>query len=168
MTSRSPLPAAPSRAAPSISWIALAGLVNGVFGGVVALCYLILDGLIRGDGPWRFANLFAATWYPARARHFGFSWATVTGIAAELVVAGLAGVLFALLLRRTLGRGVLRGAGALLLGFAFYYLGLEYLWSDWNPRLVVYQPFPGFLLAHLIFGFTMTLLPRVLVEIQDG
>ena len=166
MTSRSPLQVDAASPAPTLSWLALAGLVNGVFGGVVALVYLVLDGLLRGDGPWRFANLFAAGWYPGRARHFGFSWATVTGIAAELVVAGLVGILFALLLRRTLKRRWLRSSGALLLGFSFYYLGLEFLWSDLNPRLVVYQPFPGLLFAHLIFGFTMALLPRVLEEIR--
>lgn len=166
MTSRASLQAAPVTPKPTLFWLALAGLVNGIFGGVVALVYLTLDGLLRGDGPWRFANLFAGGWYPGRARHFGFSWATMTGIAAAIVVAGIVGILFAFLLRRTLQRRWLRTAGALLLGFSFYYLGLEYLWSDLNPRLVVYQPFPGLLFAHLIFGFTMALLPRVLHEIR--
>lgn len=146
-------------------WLALGAIQTGVVAGCVALVYLLLDGIVRGDGPWFFLNLVGATFYPRRAFSIVFSKATLSGLALHVVVSGVAGLLFAILLspyRAKPLRSLWLGA---FLGGVWYYLVFRFFWARLDPVLVLHQPFPGVFLAHLVFGFCMGLYPRFVARL---
>ena len=152
--------AEPRQLAPATIWLALAAVQTGVLAGVVALVYLMLDGLFRGEGPWAFLNLLGATFYPRRAFSIAFSKATIAGLALHVGMSGIAGLVFAILLRRCLSRPVRALWMGSLLGGIWYYFVFRYFWARIDPALVLYQSFPGVFLAHMVFGFCMGLYPR--------
>ena len=145
---------------PPTIWLALAALQTGVLAGMVALVYLMLDGLFRGEGPWAFLNLLGATFYPRRALSIVFSQATIAGLALHVGMSGVAGLVFAILLRRFLSQPVRALWMGSFMGGIWYYVVFRYFWARIDPALVVYQSFPGVFLAHMVFGFCMGLYPR--------
>lgn len=145
--------------------IALAGLQAGVLAGLVALIYLMLDGAIRGRGLWAFANLVSATIYHGRPLSPSFRWATLAGVALHLILSGLVGIAFTFLIVRFASKPVRGYLVAGCLGLIWYYTACRFLWPSINPAVVVYQPFPGMLLAHLLFGFCLGLAPSFAREI---
>lgn len=144
---------------------ALAGLQAGIFAGLIALIYLMLDGAIRGRGLWAFANLVSATIYQGKALSHSFRWATLVGMALHLIISGIVGVGFAFILRPFASRPVRSYLIAGCLGLVWYFAACRYLWPHVNPALVIYQPFPGMLLAHLLFGLCMGRTPHFAREI---
>ena len=149
-------------------WLALGAIQTGVVAGGVALVYLLLDGLVRGDGPWFFLNLLGATFYPRRAFSPVFSRATLSGLALHVVVSGVAGLLFAILLspyRAKPLRSLWLGG---FLGGVWYYLVFRFFWARVDPAIVLYQSFPGVFLAHLVFGFCMGLYPRFVARLPGN
>ena len=154
----------PRRVIPTL-WLALGAIQTGVVAGLVALSYLALDGLVRGDGPWFFLNLLGATFYPQRALSLAFTTATVTGLALHVAVSGFAGLIFAVVMRPCLAKPLrLLWLGALL-GGVWYYVVFRYFWVRVDPAMVLYQPFPGVFLGHMVFGFCMGLYPRFLEQL---
>jgi hypothetical protein len=135
--------------------LALAGLQAGILAGLIALIYLMLDGAIRGRGLWSFANLVSAALYQGRALSNSFRWATLVGMALHLLVSGMVGVGFAFILRPFASKPRRSSLVAACLGLVWYFASCRYLWPQVNPALVIYQPFPGMLLAHLVFGLCM-------------
>jgi hypothetical protein len=145
---------------PPAIWLALAAVQTGVLAGIVALVYLMLDSLFRGEGPWAFLNLLGATFYPRRAFSIVFSKATIAGLALHVAMSGIAGLVFALLLRRCLSQPIRALWMGSLMGGIWYYFVFRYFWAQVDPALVLYQAFPGVFLAHMVFGFCMGLYPR--------
>ncbi len=153
-------PGAVRAPAPPAIWLALAAVQTGVLAGMVALIYLMLDGLFSGEGPWVFLNLLGATFYPHRAFSIVFSRATIVGLALHVAMSGFAGLVFAILLRRCLSHPIRALWMGSFMGGIWYYLVFRYLWARIDPALVLYQAFPGVFLAHMVFGFCMGLYPR--------
>jgi hypothetical protein len=154
-----PTTVSPTKRTPVV-WLALAAIQTGIVAGGVALVYLLLDGIVGGEGPWFFLNLLGATFYPRRAFSLVFSRATLSGLALHVVVSGVAGLLFAILLapyRAKPLRSLWLGA---FLGGVWYYLVFRYFWVRVDPALVLYQSFPGVFLGHVVFGLCMGLYPR--------
>lgn len=150
----------------SYRWLVVAGLATGVFGGVAAVTYLMLDGMMRGDGPWLAANLFAGVLFPSTALAQEFSRATLAGLSLLLISFGAAGAIIGPLLLPFLHRRRLFRAAAVVFAFFWYYATLRLGWSNWNPPLVVFQPFPGLLLSHLVFGVCMGMFPAAVDELR--
>ncbi len=150
----------PRAPAPPAIWLALAAVQTGVLAGIVALVYLMLDSLFRGEGPWAFLNLLGATFYPRRAFSIVFSRATIAGLALHVAMSGIAGLVFAVLLRRCLSQPIRALWIGSLMGGIWYYFVFRYFWARIDPAIVLYQSFPGVFLAHMVFGFCMGLYPR--------
>lgn len=125
----------------------------------------MLDGAIRGYGVWAFANLVSATIYQGRALSHSFRWATLVGMALHLLISGIVGIGFAFVLGRFASRPPRSYLLAGCLGLIWYFAACRFLWPQINPAVVVYQPFPGMLLAHLLFGLCMGLAPWFAREI---
>ena len=143
----------------------MAGLQAGVLAGLIALLYLMLDGAIRGRGLWAFANLVSATIYQGRALSNSFRWATLVGMALHLLISGVVGVAFAFVVARFGSKPLRSYLVAACLGLLWYFAACRFLWPKINPAVVIYQPFPGMLLAHLLFGLCMGWAPWFAREI---
>jgi hypothetical protein len=139
-----------------------------VLAAVIAVSYHALDGILRGEGPWRYLNLEAAGLFGRRALTGAFSKITLAGLSVQVIVGAVIGLLAAWPLARLRHRPYLCRAAGVAIGLAWYYFSFRLLWRDWNPALVVRQPFPGALLGHLVFGFCLGLLPRALEETSAG
>lgn len=152
-------------AAVFVLWRSLAGLQAGVLGGLAVLLFHMLDGAVRGDGFWAFPNLISSAFFPARALSLSLRWETVSGIALHLLISGLLGIVFSIFLARYLYHPLRCRVTALILALAWYYGAFRFLWPAVNPAVVLYQPFPGMVLGHVLFGVCMGLYPRFVFDL---
>ena len=147
-------------------WLTLAALQTGVVAGLVTLLYLMAEGWLRDDGPWRFLNLVGAAFRPQTAFSGRFSIVgTMSGLALYLLVAGVVGVLFGLLLVRYVSRPIRSHWIGLLLGVLWFFVAFRYFWPWVNPAVVMYQSLPAAFLSHLVFGFCMGWYPRFVTRL---
>ena len=146
-------------------WLTLAALETGVVAGLVALVYLMADGWMCGDGPWRYLNLIGAAFSPQMAFSVRFSMGTVAGLAVYLLVAGLVGVLCGLLLVRYVARPIRSHWIGLLLGVVWFFVAFRYFWPRVTPAVTMYQPLPVAFTSHLVFGFCLGLYPRFVARL---
>ena len=159
----------PARPLPSTrpwSDLLLAGVATGVLAAVIAVAYYALDGMMRGDGPWRYLNLEAAGLFGRRALTGAFSKITLAGLSVHVISGAVVGALAAWPLAKLRRRPYWCRAAGVLIGLAWYYLSFRLLWREWNTALVVHQPFPGAVLGHAVFGFCLGLLPQALDEVS--
>lgn len=132
----------------SIGDVAVDGLLAGMAAGVVMAVWLVLVGLVEGEGPAAMLGRFDP----------GAGGSPLIGALMHLAVAGFYGVGLALILRLLAGRGIATVRAVWLLGAAY---GLI-LWLA--ARLVV---LPGlnqalgdiaalnFLAAHVLYGMAL-------------
>jgi hypothetical protein len=146
-------------------WRSLAGLQTGIIGGFAVLVFHMLDGLMRGDGLWSFPNLISSAFFPSRALSVSLHWETLSGVALHFLISGALGVAFSIFLARYIYRPFRCRLLALLLALVWYYGAFRYLWPAINPAIVVYQPFPGMVLGHVLFGICMGLYPRFVFDL---
>lgn len=146
-------------------WRSLAGLQTGMVAGLAVLVFHMLDGVMRGDGMWSFPNLISSAFFPSRALSVSLRWQTLSGIALHFLIAGLLGVVFSVFLARYLYRPFRCRITALLLALVWYYGACRYLWPAINPAVVVFQPFPGMVLGHVLYGVCMGLYPRFVFDL---
>src|SRR5438477_6674853 len=108
--------------------LVIAGLESGVLGGVFMLGWLGLLSAIQGRSVWSAPNLLASTFYGEAALRRGFRWTTLSGVALEVIMSAIAGLLFGLAVsgvgshRRVMLLGVAAGA-------AWYFLSLGIFWK---------------------------------------
>ncbi len=138
----------------------LAGLQAGVLGGLAGLSYVMLDGFLRGNGPWPFPNLLSTAIYSRGGSALVFTWATMSGIALQLVLAGLLGLLASGLLVQYLNRPRFCRVIGLLVGLSWYYVTVRLLWPDLNLDVIRYQPPSGAILGYVILGLVLGLYPK--------
>lgn len=146
-------------------WLTLAALETGVVAGLIALLYLMAEGWMRGAGPWGFLNLVGAVFRPQSAFSARFSMGTMSGLALYLLLAGVVGVLFGLLLVRYIARPIRSHWIGLLLGVVWFFVAFRYFWPRVNPAVVMYEPLAAAFLSHLVFGFCMGLYPRFVARL---
>jgi hypothetical protein len=152
-------------AAVFLLWRSLAGVQTGIIGGLAVLVFHMLDGVMRGDGLWAFPNLISSAFFPSRALSVSLRWETLTGVALHFLISGALGLLFSIFLARYLYRPFRCRLTALFLALAWYYGAFRFLWPMINPVVVVYQPFPGMVLGHILFGICMGLYPRFVFDL---
>lgn len=132
---------------------ALAGLQAGVLGGASATIFLVIVSALHHRPWWMWPNVLATTFYGGRALSSGPDWHTVSGIALELLMGGVAGALFG-----TTFPGVPTSARLMLLGLfwglAWHYLCIA-LFRRIAPLVVIYSPRYAWIVANLIYGASL-------------
>ena len=146
----------------------LAGLQAGVLGGLAGLSYVMLDGFLRGNGPWPFPNLLSTAIDSRGGSALVFTWATMSGIALHLVLTGLLGLLASRLLVQYLSRPRFCRVIGLLVGLSWYYVTVRLLWPDLNLAVIRYQPPSGALLSYVILGLVLGLYPKFFYHLKPA
>jgi hypothetical protein len=134
------------------NWLlALAGIQAGVGGALVLLGYLALDSAWHRRSIWLVPNLMASTFYGESAYQPRFGTRTSTGLALLLVLYGLLGALFGLLVRDQSSRLRMTILG-LIFGTGWFFLSFDVLWKYVNPMVRMYSPDRAMLVGHLLYG----------------
>ena len=141
--------------------LAMAGLEAGVLGGLFMMAWLAALSMLQGRSRWSVPNLMASTFYGDAALRRGFRWTTLSGVALQLIVCAMAGLLFGLAVSG-IGNRVRVMALGLMAGVAWYYLGLGVFWNYVNPMVPLYTRGGGMFLAHLGMGFFLGSFPKFL------
>jgi hypothetical protein len=143
----------------------VAGLEMGTLGGLAMIVWLAVYSALRLRSAWAFANLLGTAFYGERALDRGFGAAALAGSALQVILAGVAGMVFALWGGR-LGKRVL--LVAVLWGAVWYYLSFRWLWNHWNPLVLLYSPDRTVLLGHLLLGICLAGVPRAARDLAGG
>jgi hypothetical protein len=143
----------------------LAGLQAGVLGGVVMLLVLSVAAMIHGRSFWSASNLLATTFYGEDALRRGFRYATLSGAALLLILAGVLGILFALATSRIGHRFRIRLLG-IVFALAWFVLCDRTLWAAVSPLIDIYAPSLDMTLGHLMLGYYIGGYPRYVQRIQ--
>lgn len=141
----------PGNAARPNWFLALAGIEAGTVGALILLAYLALDSAWNRWSIWTVPNLLASTFYGESAYRQGFRASTSVGVALLLLLYGVLGLLFALVVRDhgTRMRVVLAG---LIYGTGWFFLSFDILWKHVNPMVQMYSPDRAMLVGHVIYG----------------
>lgn len=134
------------------NWLlALAGIQAGVGGTLVLLGYLALDSAWHRRSIWLVPNLLATTFYGESAYQPRFGARTGTGLALLLVLYGLLGALFGLVVRDQ-GSRLRATVLGLIFGTGWFFLSFDVLWKYVNPVVRLYSPDRAMLVGHLLYG----------------
>ena len=134
---------------------ALAGLQTGVMGGWAMLGFLFAHSILRGQPWWSYANLMGSMVYGSSALWRGLGRATVAGIAFQVILSGIAGVLFGVCFARTRGRlvSLLLGMSSGIIWFGFCHW---IIFKGLAPLVPVYASQPATLLGYMILGLVLS------------
>lgn len=134
------------------NWLlALAGIQAGVGGTLVLLGYLALDSAWHRRSIWLVPNLLASTFYGESAYQPRFGTRTSTGFALLLVLYGVLGALFGLVVRDQGSRLRITLLG-LIFGTGWFFLSFDVLWKYVNPMVRLYSPDRAMFVGHLLYG----------------
>lgn len=134
--------------------LALAGIQAGVVGALTLVGYLALDSAWHRRSVWTVPNLFASTFYGESAYRQGFHVRTSAGIALFVVVYGLLGALFGLVMRDH-GSPLRVAMLGLIYGTGWFFLSFDWLWKHVNPLVPLYSPDRAMLVGHLLYGIML-------------
>ena len=138
---------------------ALSGLKAGVLGALAICVFMSVAALIDRDPWWSYPNLLATAFYGPRGLHLGLGWPTVAGLAFQVLMGGVAGILFGVTFA-----GVQSGARLLLLGIiwgvSWYYL-THSLFRVFARLIPIYAPELALLTAHSMFGAIVGSVSRI-------
>ena len=132
-------------------FLALAGVQAGTVAGLLLLGYLALDSKWHGRSIWTIPNLFASTFYGEAAYRPGYGAHTTAGLALLLVLYGLLGALFALVVRDH-GSAMRVTMLGLIFGAGWFFVSFEWLWKHVNPMVPLYSPDRAMLVGHILYG----------------
>lgn len=134
------------------NWLlTLAGIQAGVNGTLVLLGYLALDSAWHRRSIWLVPNLLASTFYGESAYQPRFGTRTSSGLALVLVLYGVLGALFGLVVRDQGSRLRMTLLG-LIFGTGWFFLSFDVLWKYVNPMVRMYSPDRAMLVGHLLYG----------------
>lgn len=128
----------------------LAGLETGTFAVLAMLAWLGLSSMWYRRSFWTAPNLLASTFYGESALRNRFNSHTLSGLALFLLIYGLLGIFFGLVMQHRRG-GLLLAAGVLG-GVAFYYLAFGWILKHWNPLIALYSHDRPMLAGHVLYG----------------
>lgn len=145
----------------------LAGLHSGVLGGVCMLVWLISSSPLRRQPWWAFPNLMASGLFGESVFRLGFGLASLSGVALLVIMAGLLGSIFALLVPESVSqfRFTLLAVAA---GLGWYYATSSLAVNFWAPLVPLYTSKPLLYGAHLIYGCALALERRHFRRIVAG
>jgi hypothetical protein len=128
----------------------LAGVAAGALGGTVLLIFLALTAMIHQDPWWRFPNLVGTTFYGADALRSGFSRATLSGAAFEILLAGAAGAIFSSVAGDSL-RGLRLALAGMIAGLLWMYFS-NLVFARLSPLIPLYSETWPLTAGHLLLG----------------
>ncbi|HZT39747.1 MAG TPA: hypothetical protein VFA28_17775 [Bryobacteraceae bacterium] len=131
---------------------AVTGLEAGVLGGFAMLGALAGASIVDQEAWWRFPNLLASTFYGARVLRSGPGWPTISGVALQVVIAGVAGAMFGALFGKA--PGGLRVALGIGWGALLFYAS-EMAYRRLAPFVALYQAETPTLLGHILYGLCL-------------
>lgn len=140
----------------------LAGLETGVLGGLLSAGWFAALALMQHERLWYPGNLLASTMFAGEALRAGFGRFTLSGFALYILVCGLAGAVFGVLLpgsasqRRALFAGLLFG------------LALFFAWRRANPLLVEFTHPWNLLAAQVLFGAALARFPHLYRQLEGA
>jgi hypothetical protein len=156
-----PAPHPEERAAQPLSpWAArlLGGLQAGILAGLLMMSWLMFESYRRDQPVWSNPNLVSTALLGRAGVKGSFGIATVAGFSLTIVMAGLHGMLFALLLPVT-ARPIWAANAGLLFAFlsygVFFGWALEYL----APLMDARASRPTWMGGHFLFGVLLGLYP---------
>ena len=132
-------------------FLAVAGIQAGVVGALILMGYLALDSKWHGRSVWTVPNLLASTFYGESAYRQGFGSRTSAGVALLVVVYGLLGALFGLVIRDHSTRLRITLFG-LIYGTAWFFVSSTWIWEFVNPIIPIYSPDRAMLVGHILYG----------------
>ena len=158
-------------------WLArlLAGLEAGVLAGMIMTAWLMLGNLRRGQTFWTTPNLVSTAILGRAGLRTSFGAASLEGLSLQVVMAGLHGVVFAVLVPPTL-RAVWAVNAGILFSLASYGFFFGWALKQLAPLVAMLAPRPTWLGAFFLFGvalgfyphFVRDLLPRPESPGQDS
>jgi len=140
---------------------ALAGIETGVLGGLAMWGWLAASSAVNRQPVWTVPNLLAEVFYGRDALRRDFSGLTIAGLALHLVAAGLAGLLFGLLIGESQNRLRVALLG-ILTGLVWFHFSEVLFWRKLGALTAIYSRVRPMLLAHLIFGVALAWYPSAL------
>jgi hypothetical protein len=132
-------------------FLVLAGIQAGVAGALILMAYLALNSKWHGRSVWTVPNLLASTFYGESAYRQGFGLRTSAGVALLVVVYGLLGALFGLVIRDH-GTRLRIAVYGLIYGTGWFFLSFSWLWKFVNPIVPIYSPDRAMLVGHILYG----------------
>lgn len=132
---------------------ALNGLEAGVFGGLAIVGFMTVVSIAERNPWWAYPNILATAFYGGRSLRSGAGWPTVSGVALEVFIAGVAGAVFGALFvnLESRSRRLLLGV---LWGLSWFYL-TQSLYRTVARLIPVYAPALALLSAHAVFGLIL-------------
>jgi hypothetical protein len=132
---------------------ALIGIQAGVFGGLAIVGFMIVVAVSEGDPWWAYSNILATAFYGGRALRAGAGWVTISGVALQVLLTGLAGAIFGALFAmvESRSRRLLLGV---IWGLSWFYI-TQSLYRAIARLIPVYAPELALLGAHAVFGLIL-------------
>lgn len=154
----------PNRVSPHVLF-ALAGLETGVLGGLAMCAWFMGISALGGRSPWILPNLAASLLYGRAVLRSGFGVPSVAGTALIVMLAGVCGMLFGLVIRRHPGRTRVTLLG-ILAALVWYYFSEMFFWSRLGVLAGVQIAPATVLIGHLIYGLALGRYPGRLAVAQ--
>src|SRR6185369_7940851 len=101
--------------------LVMAGIEAGILGGLFIMAWLALLSVMQGRSIWSISNLLASTFYGEAALRRGFRWSSLSGVALQLVMSAIAGLLFGMAASGIASRSRVMFLGVAA-GLAWYFL----------------------------------------------
>lgn len=120
--------------------------------------WLMLEGTRRDQTVWTNANLVSTVLLGRQGLRGSFGMQTVAGLALHLVVAGLHGLLLAVLLS-PLVRPLWAVNASVLFSIASYWISFGWMIGQWAPMMASRASRPAWFGAHVLFGVMLGLYP---------
>lgn len=121
-----------------------------MLGGIAMLAVMAVLSVLDRRPWWTFPNLLGSLFYGWRAQSWGPGWATVSGAALQLVVAALAGMIFALLFAGING-AARRALIGILWGLLLFYASAR-IYSNFAPLVAAHLQRGAMMSVHIIYG----------------
>jgi len=139
----------------------LAGLQAGMVAALWMLAWLGVSAAWHRESFWTAENLFATTFFGARAIRTGFSGTTLSGLALFLLVYSILGSLYAGVVRDRFPRLRLVLA-SIAVAVAWYYLFFQVICRAVSPLVTLLHATQSTIWGHILYGAILARFPRYL------
>jgi hypothetical protein len=137
---------------------ALGGLEAGVTGALLMIVWTMAASLLSRRSIWTIPNLYATTFYGARAYENQFLRSSWSGMALIVAICGFGGMLWGVIVKDQ-SRPFLALFGAFA-GLAVYFLFFAVIWLHANPLIPLYAPARQTQIGFVLWGLALARSPR--------
>jgi hypothetical protein len=137
----------------------LAGLEAGMAAVLVMLAWLAFASIWYRHSAWTTINLMGSVFYGESALEPRLGRASLTGLAAYLLLYSILGSLFALVVEGRMPR-LRKSLLGVVWGLAWYYLLFGLIWKQVAPLVLLYTHDSPMMVGHLLYGVLLGRYPR--------